>query len=177
MNCRTSDETREADCSDAIEEISPSDGPKRCGACNSRGTRVSRKTILLMLKPHMLERAAGGSYSFCPQPTCSIVYFEDDGDEQFTVDELRLRVGLKVKDDPIPLCYCFGFDEKDLRDEIKRMGDTIIPSVVSRLIREGLCSCESRNPAGACCLGELNTAAKRLKLENAMTSRPLGRLN
>ena len=103
-----------------------------------------------------------GNYSFCPARDCSIVYFEDKG-EHFSVDDLRIRVGLKVNDDPIPLCYCFGFDENDIRDEIDRTGSTSIAEKVSRLIREGLCACEVRNPSGVCCLGELNKTANRLR--------------
>ena len=122
-----------------------------------------------MLKPDLLERAMHGNYSFCSERDCSIVYFEDQGNQQFTVDDLRIRVGVKVNSDPIPLCYCFGFDENHIRDEIERTGNTSIPDKVSDLIREGLCACEARNPAGVCCLGEVNKATKRLKLELAAT--------
>ena len=108
-----------------------------------------------------------GSYNFCPARDCSIVYFEDKGSQQFTVDDLRIRVGLKVNDDPIPLCYCFGFDESHIRDEISTKGKTTIPARISNLIREGLCACDSRNPSGMCCLGEVNKAAKKF-LEEAV---------
>jgi hypothetical protein len=141
----------------------------RCGSCKSKGRPVSRKTVLLMLKPDFLQRAMHGNYSFCSARDCSIVYFEDKGSQQVTVDDLRIRVGVKVKDDPIPLCYCFGFDENHIRDEIERTGNTSIPDTVSGLIREGLCACEARNPAGVCCLGEVNKVTKRLKLELAAT--------
>src|SRR5262249_31667765 len=106
-----------------------------------------------------------GSYSFCSAPDCSIVYFQDSGNQQFIVNDLRIRVGLKAKGDPIPLCYCFGFDEKHIRDEIHQTGNTTVPETVSRLIRESLCAREARNPAGVCCLGEVNRAAKRLMLK------------
>ena len=115
-----------------------------------------------MLKPELLEQAMHGNYSFCPERDCSIVYFEDKGGNQFTVDDLRIRVGLKVTEDPIPLCYCFGFDENHIRNEIERTGYTSIPEKVSKLIREGLCACEARNPSGMCCLGELNKTVNRL---------------
>ena len=125
-----------------------------------------------MVKPHLLELAMTESYSFCSARDCSVVYFEDKGSQQFTVADLRIRVGLKVNDDPIPLCYCFGFDEKHIRDEIERTGNTSMPDKVSGLIREGLCACEARNPAGVCCLGEVNKAATRLKLELAAIQKP-----
>ncbi len=138
-----------------------------CGRCAGQGKRVSRKTILLMLQPNLLEQAISGSYSFCAARDCPVVYFEDAGSHQFTVHDLRIRVGLKVKDDPIPLCYCFGFEEGDIRDEIARTGSTTIPERVSRLIREGLCACDARNPAGVCCLGEVNKAVKLLKSQRS----------
>ena len=135
----------------------------RCRSCNGQSRPVSRRTVLLMLKPKLLERAMHGNYSFCSARDCSIVYFEDKGSQQFTVDDLRIRVGLKVTEDPIPLCYCFGFDENHMRNEIERTGNTSIPEKVSKLIREGLCACEARNPSGMCCLGVVNRTTVHLK--------------
>ncbi len=136
---------------------------ERCVRCHGKGRAVSRKTVLLMVKPDLLERAMAGNYSFCPERDCSIVYFDDLGGPHFTVDDLRTRVGLKVKDDPVPLCYCFGFDEHHIREELTQKGSTTIADRISSLIREGLCACDTRNPAGVCCLGEVNRAAKRLE--------------
>ena len=134
-----------------------------CRTCGHKGKPVSRKTVLLMVKPEFLEQAIIGRYTFCLSRDCEIVYFQNDGNHQFTVADLRIRVGLKVKDDPIPLCYCFGFDESHMRDEIAQSGGTTIPGKISHLIGEGLCACESRNPSGMCCLGEVNRGVERLK--------------
>jgi len=103
-----------------------------------------------------------GTYSFCAVRECPVVYFEEQGSCRFMSDDLRMRVGVKESGDPIPLCYCFGFDESHMRDEITRTGKTTIPARISTLMREGLCACESHNPAGVCCLGEVNRAVKRL---------------
>ncbi len=135
---------------------------QRCGTCKGQTRPVSRKTVLLMLKPHLLEQALTGVFGFCPARDCPVVYFEDHDRRMFTKDDLRVIVGIKASESPIPLCYCFGLDESHLRSEISRTGKTTIPEKISRLIREGLCACEARNPAGVCCLGELNQAAKRL---------------
>ena len=148
------------------ESLSPS-----CGNCLGQGRPVSRKTVMLMLKPDLLDQAMTGKYSFCSARDCSVVYFEDQGNRCFNVDDLRTRVGLKAKEDPIPLCYCFGFDESHMREEISRTGETTIPGTISRLIREGLCACDARNPAGMCCLGEVNKTGKVLKLQLSETQR------
>jgi len=137
----------------------------QCGRCDGKGKAVSRKTVLLMLKADLLEHALSGSYSLCVERDCPVVYFDETGDRHFTVDDLRIRAGMKVKDDPIPLCYCFGFDESHIREEIAQTGRTNIPERISKLIREGLCACDTRNPAGVCCLGEVNKTVKRLTKE------------
>src|SRR5260370_18512794 len=128
MTCCVTDESGGPTASKPDEASCTADelqGTDRCSSCNGQGRPVSRKTVLLMLKPELLERAMHGSHSFCSARDCSIVYFEDKGGQQFTVDDLQIRVGLKVNDDPIPLCYCFGFDENHIRDEIER---TVTPA-------------------------------------------------
>ena len=170
VNCCDTDDSVGSSASITDEATNGTDelhDPDRCSSCDGQGRPVSRKTVLLMLKPELLEQAMHGSYSFCSARDCSIVYFEDKGDHQFTIDDLRLRVGLKVNDDPIPLCYCFGFDESHIRDDISTKGKTTIPARISNLIREGLCACDSRNPSGMCCLGEVNKTAKKF-LEEAV---------
>lgn len=164
MNCCVTDESHqrveEDNCAGFLEA-------NCCGKCESQGHPVSLKTILMMLRPELLEQVMSGSYRFCPLRDCPVVYFDDERKHQFTVDDLRIRVGLKVKQHPIPLCYCFGFEERDIRNEIARAGSTTIPERVSRLIREGLCACDARNPAGVCCLSEVIKTANRLLAERA----------
>ena len=146
---------------DESETVSNEIANQLCANCKGQSRPVSSKTVLLMLKPHLLKEAIGGTYSFCATPDCPVVYFDAQSSHRFTTDDLRLRVGVKAKVDPIPLCYCFGFDESHIRDEISQYGATTIAERISKLIREGLCACETRNPAGVCCLGEVNRAAKR----------------
>ena len=76
--------------------------------------------------------------------------------------DLRIAVRLKTSTDLVPLCYCFGFEESHLREEITETGSTTVPERISRLIREGLCACDVRNPSGKCCLGEVKRTATRL---------------
>lgn len=78
----------------------------------------------------------------------------------FSTEDLRVEVGSKGTGEFTPLCYCFGFDQSHIREEISRTGKTTIPERISDLIREGLCACEARNPSGMCCLGEVKKAAR-----------------
>lgn len=141
------------------------DEPLICVRCGGQSKPISRKTVLSMIKPEFLEAALNGTYRFCHVRECQVVYFEEQGSRVFTVDDLRIIVGVKASRDPIPVCYCFGFDESHLREEISHTGSTTVPERISRLIREGLCACDVRNPSGSCCLSEVNRTAKRLKKE------------
>lgn len=151
--------------SDAMSEVVP----ERCRSCGNQGAPVSGKAVLTLLKPDLLEQAFTGIYRFCGTRECATVYFEEQGARFFTTDDLRVIVGIKAKSDPIPICYCFGFDECHLRNEISQTGSTTIPDRISSLIREGLCACEARNPSSVCCLGEVNRTAKRLKQELSLS--------
>lgn len=132
---------------------------------------MARKTVLLMLRPELLGRAPDVEYRFCPDPDCRVVYFAEGG-PTFSTEDLRVRVGLNEREDPVPLCYCFGFDERHVREDLARQGCSDISKNISALIKEGLCACEARNPSGACCLGEVNRAVKRLTEEAALAGRP-----
>ncbi len=162
MNCCATESNTEDDRS--REMVADEISDQRCRNCLGHSRPVSRKTVLLMLRPELLEQAMTGTYSFCSKTDCPVVYFGEKSKRSFTLDDLRVTVGVKATQDPIPLCYCFGFDESHIRDEVYRTGRTTVPERISRLIREGLCACQSRNPAGVCCLGEVNRAAKRLTL-------------
>jgi hypothetical protein len=147
------------------EETAPApldDAGRVCTSCGSASRLVTRRTVLLMLKPEQLDRAGEGEYRFCTCPDCRVVYFTVGDGPCFTTEDLRVRVGLKEKDDPVPLCYCFGFDEQGAREEIARTGRCSTPERITALIRQGMCACAERNPSGVCCLGEVNRAVKRL---------------
>jgi hypothetical protein len=132
-----------------------------CSTCEKEGRPVERQTVFHHVKHEHLERVHGESYRFCADPSCRIVYYSDKG-TCFTVDELRELVTTKAQGDKRPICYCFGFTEGDAREEIARTGTSAIPSTISRLIKMGMCACEVRNPAGVCCLGDVNRIVNRV---------------
>src|SRR5688572_18462354 len=170
MNCCSTDEQEltpqhvaEALAADPVNAPAPQDDPLlACGSCKGASRPVTRKTVLLMLKSELLDRVGQNDYRFCSDPNCPIVYFTENGGPAFETSDLRVRVGVKEKVDPIPLCYCFGFDEADARAEISQTGSSIIPQRIAALIKQKMCACPARNPSGACCLGDVNKAIKRL---------------
>jgi hypothetical protein len=89
------------------------------------------------------------------------VYFSDAG-QVFRTDAVRVSVWEKQPPGERTVCYCFGENEAGMRREIERDGRTLAVERVRAHIAAKRCACEVRNPRGACCLGDVMAAVKRL---------------
>jgi hypothetical protein len=121
---------------------------------------VPRRTVELLARPEIHASLVPQPYYFCDAPDCDVVYVSALGDQLITKDQLTVRVGIKEREDPIPLCYCFGFDRRAIRDDISSTGGTDIQKVITSRVKAGECRCEETNPSGSCCLGDVSRAIK-----------------
>lgn len=153
---------------DDLENESQLETRARCSNCESVSRYVTKKTMLLMLKPELFESIGDSQYFFCGDAECPIVYFSEEQETTFNKEDLRVRVGVKEKESPQPLCYCFGFDETDFKNEISAVGQSTILSRIIKLVKAGMCACDTTNPSGACCLGDITKAIKRLQSESTL---------
>jgi len=122
---------------------------------------VPRITVEALVRPEHKHSLALLPYYFCDSPSCDVVYISASGERLITKDQLRVRVGIKENEDPIPLCYCFDFDRKAILDDIRLKGRTDIPKIITQRIKAGECRCEVTNPSGNCCLGDIYRAVKK----------------
>lgn len=139
---------------------SAAQGKLRCPGCRHEGQAVQKLTLKHQVKPEHLDTVEHGPFNFCRTPTCDVVYFNADG-VVLRKSEVRARVGLKETEDPVPICYCFGYTEKMAFDEVRATGRCTIPQRITAEVKAGNCACEIRNPQGSCCLGNVNAAVKR----------------
>ena len=131
-----------------------------CPRCGQAGQFVPTQTLKHQVKPEHLETVEAGAFNFCRTATCEAVYFNGSG-IVLTKADVRQRIGLKEKEDPVPICYCFGFTEAMAVEEIRAMGKCTIPQHIIAEVKAGNCACEIRNPQGSCCLGNVTAAIKR----------------
>jgi Zinc binding domain len=131
-----------------------------CPRCGQPGRVVSTQTLKHQVKPEHLETVETGVFHFCRTPACEVVYFNGNGVVLSKAD-MRQRIGLKETQDPVPVCYCFGFTEKMIFDELRATGQCTIPKRIAAEIKAGHCACEVRNPQGGCCLGNVQAVVKR----------------
>lgn len=157
-------------CSSARDEACslPESKPSFCPACGQKGKSVATLTVKNLVLDHT-RVATAASYSFCRTPDCSVVYFADE--RNFYKSDIKVRVGIKEQEDPIPLCYCFGYTRENVRSDLEEHGATGIPEKIKAEIQSGFCACEVKNPSGDCCLGNLTKTIQDVqkKLAHAAT--------
>jgi hypothetical protein len=132
-----------------------------CPQSQTRGMRVPLDTVKALLRDTAMRRLTLSEHAFCPNPDCPVVYFTADGDVYLSTD-IRVAVWQKEPFGARTVCYCFGENEADMRNEIERTGTSEAVARVRAHIKAQRCACEVRNPRGACCLGDVTDAAKRV---------------
>jgi len=108
------------------------------------------KSIPITAVTHHVKRpwdldTEGKVFYFCDDPKCDVVYFSND-DSIITKTGLRTDADIMSESLEPLLCYCYGITLLDFKEN---------PSVKGFVIEQtklGLCSCETSNPSGKCCL-------------------------
>lgn len=134
----------------------------QCNECGKTGKPVKRKTLEHLLKEDRVSSIRNVQYFFCPSPSCNVVYFSED-EILFYKTELKVRVGVKETEEPIPVCYCFGYTRKMILEDFLKNGRSTIQEEITKKVKEGMCRCEITNPQGTCCLGIVATVVKSLR--------------
>ncbi len=149
-----------SDCCNSFGEATRSGESVLCHLCGREGQPVDRMTVEALLKPEARSEVDGSPYQFCDALDCPVVYYAADG-TQFKKDQVRVRVGLKETEDPVPVCYCFQVTERMIHEEIQRTGRSSASDYIRAEVKAGHCRCEVENPSGRCCLGDVIQAEKR----------------
>jgi hypothetical protein len=134
-----------------------------CPACQAKARKVAPLTVRSLVKPELVDAVGQGPYRFCNSPGCDVVYYsEAEPGRRFLRSDLRVHVGQKSTEPPIQVCYCFDWTKGDIEREIRLTSTTTIPDRIKEKIQQGFCHCETMNPQGTCCLGNVNKAVRQI---------------
>ena len=133
-----------------------------CPECGKTGKPVQGQTIKALLSVS-LRQVQNLKYLFCRTQTCPVVYFSNDGEQTFTVEQVRERVYQKEPDaQDVFICYCFRYRVGEIR-AASPAGRNAVVDDINTGINTGQCACDLRNPQGSCCLGNVRGLIKRLE--------------
>ena len=134
-----------------------------CPVCGTKGKPISTRTVKSLVRDHT-RVPADGAYWLCRTPGCDVVYFS--GAIRFYKSDIKVRIGFKEQQDPIPLCYCFDYTRSDIGRDLALHGETEIVGKVKAEVQRGFCACDVKNPSGACCLGDLTRAIQQIRSDS-----------
>ena len=135
--------------------------PNICPVCGMKGKSVQRQTVKALLSVSLRE-LEDVEYLFCKTQTCPVVYFSPNGEQRFTVEQVREPVYQKEPDcDDVFICYCFRHTVGELHAASSETLTAIVDDINTG-INAGQCACDLRNPQGSCCLGNVRELIKRM---------------
>ena len=153
-----------SDCC-SIENTSTDEPSKDllCPNCKDNGKSIDTITLKSLLVPSAMKRLdSSHKYQFCRTADCPVIYFNES--VSFSKDDLTVEVFQKGNSDSTPTCYCFGYNRKDIADDVIQNGKSTIKEEVTQYVKDNKCACELRNPQGSCCLGNIGQVAKQAQL-------------
>lgn len=133
-----------------------------CKECGNKGNSVQEITLKSLVKEPKLEVIdhLDGFY-YCETPSCMVVYFDNEQRVYLHKEDVKVRVGIKETESPIPVCYCFGWTQERIFEQIEQQGNNTAVQEISAKVKAGECECEIKNPSGRCCLGYVNKMVKK----------------
>ena len=142
--------------SDCCHSACTTEMPSKTHVCPVNGQEykpVSLRTMLHHISSPWVWVEKQQGYYFCDDPNCDVVYFGEDG-SVITKAEIRTTVGIKEGKPDALTCYCFGVSNLEAQQH-----PDIRDFIVSKT-HAGICSCDTRNPSGRCCLKDFPVKAK-----------------
>ena len=132
-----------------------------CPLCHEEGKAVLAKTINALVKQEYKNRLNSmEGFSICKTSTCRAIYYR--GNEVVTQEDMSVSVGFKDDAKIKNHCYCFGWTEERIIEDIKEHGkSTAIEDIKAKMDSVG-CSCEVKNPTGKCCMADVKKVVARL---------------
>jgi hypothetical protein len=118
-----------------------------CPNCGVRGKPVLGQTVKALLSVSLIE-VHKEDYLLCKTQTCPVVYFSLDGEQTFTVEQVRERVYQKEPEsNDVCVCYCFQHAAGSIRSASPEMHMAILDDTTRH--NAGQCACDLRNPQGS----------------------------
>ncbi len=132
-----------------------------CPDCGAKGRKVERCTLESLLTSAAKQGLNGSAdFRFCKNGECDVVYFGDGSESRFTTGDLSVSVYQKSEDLDRLVCYCFDHSVKSIYDEVARSGSSKVAEEIGDQCKVGLDNCETNNPQGSCCLGNVRQVVK-----------------
>lgn len=134
----------------------PAVAPTHCPSCGHKGRKLKTETPAALLIDAARDRWDGADLRFCREKSCEVVYFDASHEQLFYEADLQVPVFQKHDNADRLVCYCFNHSVAEIERDIAEHGSTEVPAAIAAACKAGLEACRTKNPQGACCLGNVS---------------------
>jgi hypothetical protein len=135
-----------------------------CPRCGKKGKTVKGITVESQLGDDAkvaFDHFEG--FRFCATADCSVAYYRSEDEIVFEKTSTRYPIFQKEDSPQRLVCYCFNHSVQEIRDELARTGESVVPAQIRESCKNGLDDCARNNPQGTCCLGNVARVVKEAK--------------
>jgi len=118
---------------------------QNCPVCGHKCLSVTEKTMLHHINKPWMYTLADQQYYYCSTENCDAIYFAENA-EIITKSEIRTRIGIKEQSGDALICFCFGINKEEA------ISGKNVKEFVIQQTKASMCSCDTANPSGRCCL-------------------------
>lgn len=135
-----------------------------CPLCEKKGSAVKLETLRSLIAEESANKIDENlNYRYCKNSDCEVTYYSDSSNQYFKTDDLKVKATHKDQGFDVNVCYCFGYTRQKVLDEIRDTGKSTVVESIKAQMKDPGCHCETRNPQGACCLGNVTAWVKEAK--------------
>lgn len=134
-----------SDCCSSSSESKPKTSKLDCPACGEKCLNVSLKAMLHHIKQPWTYEFSAEQYYYCDHADCDVAYFSNTDEIIYEPDIRDNQHDTDQINDPL-VCFCFGARKSETST------NKAIKNFVVQQTKVSMCSCETANPSGRCCL-------------------------
>jgi len=122
-----------------------------CPKCKFLGKRVSIRTVKHLVVGSQKNRISNDDYFICVDEKCDVVYYDENYEETFLKEDIKVPIWFKEDADPKYVCYCSNVTEEEIIEAVVNKNAKSLKEIVKLTGAMKNCNCEINNPLGVCC--------------------------
>lgn len=121
---------------------------------------VTVKHLVLSKRKAEIKEA---DYFICLNEDCEVVYFNQEQQDIFKKNDVKVPIWFKKDADPRYICYCNQVTEEEIVDAVKNKGAKNMKDIVRLTGAMKNANCKLNNPLGKCCGPVIEEIIKKAK--------------